>query len=524
MKLPGRTRLGRTASILAVLLASAAAAAQQPEPILYTVRIAAPETGIARVEARIPTGSSATVDLMMAVWSPGYYVREDYARRVQSVTALSTGGDTLTLEQPQPNRWRVHTGGEASITLTYELQCTQRSVTGNSVSPDIAVLNGAPTFITLADLAPRPHDVRLELPDGWNHSATSLAAAPDGRPGHYRATSYDELVDSPIVMGNLAFHEFDVGGAQHILADAGDVPSAWDGALAAQNLERIARATERFWGSLPFRKYVFLNVFRQGGGGLEHLNSTLLTSSPRSEGGGNLRWLAFVAHEYFHALNVKRLRPVELGPFDYEQPPTTASLWIAEGLTSYYGNLLVSRAGLGTEQDLLASLSSSIASLQTGPGRLVQTLEQASLGIFATGGSGVGGDRNTTVSYYVKGTVVGWLLDARIQHATGGTRSLDDVMRLANRRYSGPRGYTPAQFEAAASEVAGTDLTPLFHTALRTTEELDYSEALDWFGLRFGASGDPAAAWTLEVRPDATPAQRERVRRWAVDPAPWQRP
>ena len=109
------------------------------------------------------------------------------------------------------------------------------------------------------------------------------------------------------------------------------------------------------WGFLPFRKYVFLNVFRQGAGGLEHLNSTLLTSSPRSEGAGNLRWLAFVAHEYFHAENVKRLRPIELGPFDYDRPPTTASLWIAEGLTSYYGNLLVSRAGLGTVQDLLAS-------------------------------------------------------------------------------------------------------------------------------------------------------------------------
>ena len=518
MFVPGRRGLRQNAAVLVLLLAAGAAAAQQREPVLYAVRIPAPASGIARVEARIPTARRATVDLTMPVWSPGYYVREDYARRVQHVIARSPAGDSLTVEQPQPNYWRVHTGGAATFTLTYELQCTQRSVTGNSVGPDMAVLNGAPTFITLADPAPRQHDVQLELPAGWHHTATSLAAAPDGQPNHYRASSYDELVDSPIVMGNISFHEFDVGGAHHVLADAGDVPETWNGQLAAQNLERIARATERFWGFLPFRKYVFLNVFRQGAGGLEHLNSTLLTSSPRSEGAGNLRWLAFVAHEYFHAENVKRLRPIELGPFDYDRPPTTASLWIAEGLTSYYGNLLVSRAGLGTVQDLLASLSGSITSLQTTPGRRVQTLEQASLGIFATGGSGVGGDRNTTVSYYVKGSVVGWLLDVRIQHLTNGARSLDDVMRLAYRRYAGERGYTPDQFVAAASEVAGTDLTGFFDKALRTTDELDYDEALDWFGLRFAPSADADRAWTLEVRPDATPAQQERLRRWAANP------
>ncbi|HEY5440011.1 MAG TPA: hypothetical protein VIJ90_01890, partial [Gemmatimonadaceae bacterium] len=279
---------------------------------------------------------------------------------------------------------------------------------------------------------------------------------------------------------------------------------------------RIALANHRFWGFLPFNKYVFLNVFRQGGGGLEHLNSTLLTSSPRSEGGGALRWLEFVAHEYFHAENVKRLRPVELGPFDYEHPPATASLWLSEGVTTYYGDLLVARSGVGTPKDFFASLSNDLTSLQNSPGRLEQTLEQASLGIFSTGGSGVGGDRNSTVSYYVKGNVLGWVLDARIQRASNGTGSLDDLMRLAYKRYGGTVGFTPSQFVAVASEVAGTDLVPFFHKALQTTDELDYSEALDWFGLRFVASDDPKKAWTLEDAPNATAAQKEHLRRLTV--------
>ena len=224
-------------------------------------------------------------------------------------------------------------------------------------------------------------------------------------------------------------------------------------------------------------------------------------------GGGDMRWLQYVSHEYFHAFNVKRLRPIALGPFDYEHPPKTPSLWISEGLTTYYGNLMVARGGLGTREDVLRSLSQAITAVQTSPGRHVQTLEQASLDIFSTGGSGVGGDRNNTVSYYDKGLIVGLLLDARIQHSTNGRKSLDDLMRLAYSRFSGAHGFTPEQWVATASEVAGTNLTPFFHSTVRTTDELNHSEALDWFGLRFASSGDLAKSLTLEVRPDATSPQ-----------------
>jgi predicted metalloprotease with PDZ domain len=225
-------------------------------------------------------------------------------------------------------------------------------------------------------------------------------------------------------------------------------------------------------------------------------------------------WLAFVSHEYFHAFNVKRLRPVELGPFDYENPPNTSSLWISEGLTTYFGDLMVARAGLGTIQDHLARLSSNISSLQNSPGRLMQTLEQASLDVWGSGTSGVGRDTSTKISYYVKGPVVGFLLDAKIQRVTGGKKSLDDVIRLAYKRYSGERGFTAEQFRKTTEEVAGVDLKEWFRKALASTEELDYSEALDWFGLRFAkAEGQPpTAAWKLEVREDATEAQKSRLR------------
>jgi predicted metalloprotease with PDZ domain len=497
---------------LAGLLGSAGAA-EGPEPIAYTVRFPSPEKHVAEVEAVVPTEGRPAVELMMAVWSPGFYRVEDYAKKLEGFSARTPDGMALEVESTRKNRWRIaNKGGATRVVVSYRLTCDRRSVTMNWVAPDLIVLNGAAAFVTTdePDGRRRPHEVRLELPPGCRRSATAMEAAPGGRPDHYRARDYDTLVDSPIVAGNLSTHEFTVEGSRHILVDAGDV-GAWDGGLAARNLEKMVRETRRFWGFLPFERYVFLNVFGRGGGGLEHKDSTLLTAGSaagRPTDPVSPRWLSFVSHEYFHAFNVKRLRPVELGPFDYENPPTTKSLWIAEGLTTYFGDLIIARAGLVTPAQYLEAQSSHIGQLQNAKGRLVQSLEDASTDVWASGTSGVGRDTSTKLSYYVKGPVVGFLLDARIRRLTGGTKSLDDMMRLAYRRYSGERGFTPEQFRATAEEVAGADLKEWFRKAIASTEELDYREALDWFGLRFAPSDDPAKAWKLEVREDATAAQK----------------
>lgn len=515
-----RSHFVRVAASVALAFVAQVSAAQQLQPIAYTLRAPQPATHVLQVDATVPTERRDSVDLMMAIWSPGYYRVEHYETRVRGFAARAADGTALRVTQPTPNRWRVYTAGRPSILIAYEVLSQERSVTLNWVDDTLAVLNGAPTFITLVERARRPHQVRLELAGLWKRSITSLAAAPGGAPNHYVARDYDELVDSPIVAGDLRLREFTVGGTRHVLASAGDV-GAFDDERAARDLAVIVEAQRRFWGTLPYERYVFLNLFRRAGGGLEHLNSTLLTSNaarlatPRAY----LGWLQFVSHEYFHAMNVKRLRPVELGPFDYERPPSTTSLWISEGLTSYYGELLVQRSGLSAAADFLATLSSHIARVQHAPGRLVQTLEQSSLDVWSGGVSGIGRDSMTTVSYYEKGPVVGFLLDARIRRVTNGRRSLDDVMRLAFTRHSGERGFTAAEFQRAAEEVAETSLAAFFRQTLASTEELDFSEALDWFGLQF-TTGEARAAgtWTLAVRPNATAEQQAHLRAWLPDP------
>jgi predicted metalloprotease with PDZ domain len=208
-----------------------------------------------------------------------------------------------------------------------------------------------------------------------------------------------------------------------------------------------------------------------------------------------LGWLELVSHEIFHAWNVKRLRPVELGPFDYENENVTRSLWIAEGVTEYYAALLLHRAGLSSQAELLDAISNNIEELQTTPGRAAQSAELASQDAWIKYYRPDENSPNSSISYYTKGAVLGFLLDARIRRATGVAKSLDDVMRAAYQKFSGARGYTPAEFRAVAEQVAGTSLASFWQTAVEGTAEVDYTEALDLLGLRFraadGRSGRP---------------------------------
>jgi len=479
------------------------------QPIAYTVRFE-PASHVAQVDATFPTDGRPSIDVMMAIWSPGFYRIENYATRVRSISARTSRGAAAGIAPIRRNRWRVDTAGAPAVVVSYRLYCVERSVTTNWVSDELAVLNGPATFMTLADSGPRPHELRLELPAGWTRAMTALERMSDA-PTHFRASEFDTLADSPIVAGNPVVQQFDVDGRRHFVVEAGDV-GAFDGERAAADLKKIVEAHRELWGELPYTEYRFLLAFRQGGGGLEHKDSTLATTraTVMQTPASYLTWLNFISHEYCHAFNVKRLRPVELGPFDYEREPHTSSLWISEGFTSYFGELAVERAGLSTAADVLKSLSAKIEQLQKSPGRLVQTLEQSSLDVWTSEGvSGVNTNANTSVSYYLKGQIAGFLLDAAVRHATNGAKSLDDVMRLAYRRYGGARGFTADEFRATASEVAGTDLSGWFKRTVSSTEELDYDEALEWYGLRFAPD-----SWTLEARRDRTAAQKARAIAW----------
>ena len=489
---PTRVTLSLQATRFAALALalSMPARAQAPEPIRYTLRFPAPHTHYVEVEARVPAAGQSHVELMMAVWTPGSYLIREYPRNVEAFAARTPDGTALEVAKSRKNRWRVETTGADAVIVSYRVYCREMSVRANWVDESFGLLNGAPTFVTLAGAYDRPHEVRLELPATWARSMTALPPTPDGQAHSYRATSFDHLVDSPIVVGNPAVYEFEVAGRSHALVNIGE-GGVWDGPRAATDVEAIVREHNRMWGDLPYERYLFLNLITEAGGAIEHKDSTvIMTSRWRMRNRDRyLGWLSTVSHEFFHLWNVKRLRPVELGPFDYENEVHTPSLWVSEGLTAYYGPLLVHRAGLSTREEYLDLLSAEIRSLQTTPGRLVQPVAEASYDAWIKFYRRNENSRNATTSYYTKGAVIGFLLDARIRRLTDGARSLDDLMRLAYDRYSGERGFTPAEFQATAAAAAGADLGDWFHHALETVEELDYVEAQGWLGLEITEPG-----------------------------------
>ena len=238
----------------------------EPATITYTVTVLGDQQAV-EVVAAFPTGGTPSIDLMMAIWSPGFYRVEDYASRVHELHAWRADGLPLAVEHPSANRWRVATGNAGTVHVSYRLDCRDQSVTTNWVDGQTAVLNGPATFITLAGGGRRPHEVQLALPDGWQ---AQTALPPMGSHQHrFRAADFDALVNSPILAGELEVCTFEVDGCLHTLALAGQ-RGALDLKQAARDLEQVVAAQRAFWGFLPYPRYWFLVICREGGGGLEH--------------------------------------------------------------------------------------------------------------------------------------------------------------------------------------------------------------------------------------------------------------
>mgnify|MGYP003937796877 CR=1 FL=1 len=485
--------------------------ARTDDAVAYTISIQDIVAQTAQVEVRFPAVSGSVV-LYMPVWTPGYYVKENFKGKVLELHASDAAGKALAVADAGENRWRVDAPSSGGIVVRYVLLADGRSVSLNEIAGNYAVFNGSATYVTAKGVESLEQRVRLSVPEGWN-VATGLKSSEASN--HFVAADYEELVDSPILAGDLEILEFESTGTPHVIAyNRGAVEV--DNARVVQDLKTMVDATRAFWAEKPWRKYAFLIAFREAGGGLEHRHSTFVNVNPErfATPRGYDAFVSLMAHEYQHAFNVKRLRPFELGPFDYENPPAVSSLWISEGLTSYYSNLMLRRSGLIGVEEYLEVLSRQITALQNSPGRLKQSLEQSSLGVWSNSLSGVNAS-DDTVSYYIKGEVAGFLLDAHIRHATNGEKSLDDAMRAAYARYSGPTGFRPEEFAAVLEGVVGKPMADWFATVVGSATELDYAEALGWFGLELTQREDgDKTKWSVSASNDADEAQRRRFAEW----------
>ena len=445
----------------------------------------------------------------MPVWTPGSYLVREFARHVQDFTATTAAGQPLKWEKINKNTWRIATNGARDWQASYRVYANELSVRTSELNSSHAFWNNANILMYLEGFLKSPSTVRVLAPDVWK-VATGLPAVP-GQRNTFRAEDFDVLYDSPFEVSNFKTLVFNVKGIPHRIVIDGE--GNYDPERMRRDVQKIVETqVEMMGGEIPYRDYTFiLHLRANAGGGLEHANSTALgyprfgfriqtgdratSASPTASGAPERDYrgfLSLVSHEFFHLWNVKRIRPDVLGPFDYTQENYTKMLWVAEGVTDYYADLLLRRAGLITESEFLNATARAIQSLQNTPGRMEQTLEESSFDTWIKFYRPDENTINSQVSYYDKGAIVGLLLDLEIRKRSNNAKSLDDVLRyLYTEFFKKNRNYGPVDFQKASELMAGSSLDDFFSKYVRGTGELNYNTALEAAGLRLDTGGGP---------------------------------
>ena len=435
-------------------------------------------------------------DFFMPVWTPGSYLVREYARHVEGVTASDAAGAALPCRKVAKNRWRVELDAEGDIVLEYRVYARDLSVRTNHVDSRRAYWNGAATYIVAEERRDAPFAISVDTPEDW----TAHCALP--REGHsWFAAELDEAVDEPFVVSAADVTEFSACGKPHLCILDGVDEEERD--ALTSDLHRIVDAAASIFGDeLPYERYYFY-VFADGSssGGLEHSASTVchFHRSSLRKPDRRLDVLGLFAHEHFHVWNVKRIRPTGLARFDYENENYTPDLWLSEGFTTYYQEIVPYRAGVFSREHFLSRLAKNWQQVLGVPGRFVHSVSDASFDAWIKLYRPDENLRNTTVSYYSKGAVAALSLDLLIQAASNGERSLDDVMRGLWAHYleNGP-GQPKELVLELCSEAAGRKLDAEFGMLVDGREDPPLGEWLAPFGLRFEGPSDGESA-TLDV-------------------------
>ena len=469
---------------VAFLAAAAFALGQQPEGTMaFTVSMDRPSTHYYHVVFRWEGSKGATEDFKMPAWTPGYYQIMDYARNVLNFRAEDGAKNPMAWEKTAKNTWRVKSGQAASITVSYDVYAFRRSVADSYLDDSRGFISPTGVFMHVAGQLRHPVTVTVKPYQNWSRVSTGLDPV-EGRPNTFFAPDFDVLYDCPILVGNQEILTFEVQRIPHAFAayDLGTV----DRTRLVADLKRMVEAAVAVVGEIPYRHYTFLAI-GPGGGGLEHTNSTAVTLNPSSLNSpeGYKRWLSFISHEFFHLYNVKTIRPVALGPFDYDRENYTNMLWVSEGLSVYYEDLILNRAGLLTRDEVLERFRANIARYENVPGHLFQSATEASFDTWIQYFNRGENAANTTISYSDKGAALGMLLDLTIRNETKNRKSLDDVMRTLYQRYykEEKRGFTDREFREVCERTAGSPLGEIFDVYASTVKDIDYPRYLAYAGL-----------------------------------------
>jgi predicted metalloprotease with PDZ domain len=415
------------------------------------------------VTANIENVNQPRLDLSLPVWTPGWYVIENYATNILRFGVTDEKGASLSHVLIRRHAWSVDTEAHHRIKVEFDYRATVRGVNQAKITKDFASFTGTELFLMAEGHRSSPSTVCFIVPSGWK-VASALKETADRLT--FRASDYDTLVDAPTKLGHFDVNRFEVEGKPHYLVTtpAGSFPS--DRARQkAGSLTRIASAAGAIFGGLPYEKYLYFYFFIQpegeaGGGGLEHLNSYVIVGVLPSEAVMDLA----SAYEFFHLWNVKRIRPIEMWPYDYSRENENPLLWVSEGFTEYYANVIAYRAGVHNAKWFFQSVRNGIEWLENSEARRYISPAEASVSAWLVYG--------TSEQWFItQGQNLAAVLDLSIHHDTNGKASLDDVMRTLYRDfYQQGKGFSSEDMIGVIDHLTNRDHHDFYHRYVREVE------------------------------------------------------
>lgn len=458
------------------------------------------------VEAPDPEGQAFS----LPAWIPGSYMIREFARNIVRISAESAG-EPVVLKKLDKHTWQAG-ACDKRLTLRYEVYAWDLSVRAAHLDQTHGFFNGTSVFLSVHGQEHLPHVIDIRRPEGEMYKAWHVATAlPELKAkryafGTYIAADYDELIDHPVEMGTFELATFKAHGVPHDVVITGRVPNL-DIARLTTDLRKVCEAQIALFDPkskrAPMSRYVFMTLaVGDGYGGLEHRASTALICSRadlpvkgrKEMSDGYRTYLGLCSHEYFHTWNVKRIKPAVFAPYDLRVEGYTSLLWLFEGFTSYYDDLMLVRSGVIDEAAYFKLVAKTINGVLRGSGRAKQSVAESSFDAWTKYYRQDENSPNAIVSYYAKGSLVGLALDLTIRTETKGKKSLDDVMRVLWQRYGRDfyegrgAGVTEANVEALFDEVSGLKLRRFFDRYVRGTEDLPLGKLLAPFSVELSGS------------------------------------
>jgi predicted metalloprotease with PDZ domain len=447
--------------------------------ISYELRMPKPQNHYFEVQMNISEVNEKQIEVKLPVWTPGSYLVREFSKNINLVKAFTKDGKPLKVSKKSKNAWIIETANSKDVQVKYEVYSFEVSVRTPFLDLSHGFVSGSGVFMYVEKAMNQAGSVTIFPHESFKRISTSLSRDNSKGSGQrFLFEDYDQLVDCPIEIGNQEIFEFTAAGVLHTVAMYGEFNGNVD--QIKRDMAKIVEAETAVIGKNPNKNYTFIvhNVV-DGQGGLEHMSSCVLSVNRWTYAGNQyVDFLNLVAHEYFHLWNVKRIRPIELGPFNYDQENYTSLLWVMEGFTSYYDELILRRTGFYTEEQFLAKLQSSINYVEGTPGSRVQPVAHASFDAWVKAYRPNENSSNTTMTYYSRGSVLASLIDAMIVADSDGKKCLDHFMQhLYVTYYEGlKRGFSEAEFKAELSKFVGKNMDDFFAKYVDGTEVIPYKE------------------------------------------------